>query len=238
MNIDEVFPSESPRAKNYIKAVTSNKLVRKAELRQVFNRTQLKANAIVIDLPSLGDNFRHAVSDKPVRVISCDYTAQTTYKSHQLVHGVYDWRLPKADHLVSVASTHHINDVTTFLKAAQLNLKSTGTIHIADVEPNSLISRFLDAVVHKPEEAGVYRDFKATPGVTRSEVLKCPWVFRTEIEALAYIKSLFNLSHMTLAHVFEHLNDWGLIRVADTFVAINWELLYVDIQLQPDLNFN
>lgn len=237
MNIDKVFPPGSNRAKNYVTAVSLRRDVRKAELRQVFNRTQLKAKDVIIDLPSLGDNFRYAVSDKPVTVISCDYTPQTTYKSNLINFGVYDWNLPKADRLVSVASTHHIDDINEFLEAAKLNLKPTATIHIADVQPDSLISKFLDGVVHKPVGKGIYRDFESTPGVTRNEVVKCPWVFKTEIEALYFVQGLFNLSQYTLTQIFNILNDWGLIRVADRFISINWELLYVDIQLESGITF-
>jgi hypothetical protein len=238
MNINAVFQASSARADNYIQAVQNKPDVRRLELSQLLERTTLHLDDIILDVPSLGNNFWSVIKNKPVRVISCDYEPQTAYKTNVIHEGVYRWKVPKGHHLVSAASLHHISDLNTFLSAARYNLLPNATIHIADVDPNSAISRFLDAGVHSPEQAGIYRTFSDVPGVTFNEVLPCPWLFKTKIEAVLYCKSLFNFENLTTDEVFEKLDAYGLIKVADNFVTIDWKLRYVDIQVKPKTNFS
>lgn len=238
MRINEVFQADSTRANSYIEAVQKNPEVRTRELRQVLERVRLKPGQIILDVPSLGDNFRHAIADEPVHVTSCDYEPQTAYQTTLINERVYQWPIPRGYRLVSVASLHHISNLKDFLKAAQYNLVSNGMIHIADVDPYSAVSRFLDAEVHGPNEKGIYRTFSGVPGVTFNEVLSCPWLFDTKDNTAAYCRALFNFGNLSTDEVLGKLDNYGLLQVADNFVSVDWKLRYVDIQLSSNLDFD
>jgi hypothetical protein len=213
------------RWKNYNQAMTEQPYVRLKEFQALFEDSPLGKNEVVLDIPSFG-NYLPKVLGIPNRVIAVDLFP--TIATNQVVNiGDSAWELPSepVDRIVCLAALHHIKDPASFLTLISSKLKVGGTLHVADVIPNSPESRWLDAVVTNHNATYVNLiDLKLPDNLSikRSETKRCDWEAASEEALLRFCTLLHSAEPGVLAGALESRRQSRFYRPG----RLDWFLRY------------
>lgn len=223
------------RGASYHKAMVDFPGIRAKEFRQLFSRSPLHPNERVIDCPALGGYLERNVT-VPVKVESLDFCPQDS-----TVKLIGDPDLIKgADRVVCLASSHHINDLGSFLSELGQMLKTGGIMHLADVGEDSSIRHFLDDFVGQwtsTGHSGIWRPLKDPflysdmngLSLAFAEDRACPWTFKSIDQMVAFCRLLFGLDlNPTDQQIAEALDSYVGISRSDYGYSVNWRLTYVD----------
>jgi hypothetical protein len=224
------------RGFSYNKAMTDFPRVRTLEFQNLFSRLPLKGGERIIDCPALGGYLSENI-DTRVKVESLDFCPQED-KVKPLKNFTPK---EKSDRVVCLASSHHIDDLTGFLKQLTTFLKTGGYLHLADVDYNSPIRLFLDNFVGEwtsTGHEGIWRNlaesalfgFTSELDLLQVEERACPWTFKTMEQMINFCRLLFGLDlNPSDQQVLEALENYVGIDYSANSYNILWKLTYVDL---------
>ena len=215
---------------------------RDEEFRQLFAGIDVGPLKTVYDIPSGGgylDRFIASDADLIEFDPSADFGSQSA-KPVDLEH--LTLRPQSADLVVSLAALHHVANKADFFRTAVAALKPDGWLCVADVPAGSDIARFLDDFVgtrngmghdadYMTEDPDWFRNAAGTRAqLVRCEVAPCPWRFEQAQDLASFCRSLFGLQDVSDRDLLDTLDrDIGISTTA-TGVALDWELLYLQLR--------
>jgi cyclopropane fatty-acyl-phospholipid synthase-like methyltransferase len=212
-------------------------LARSKEFLELFKNFPLGDGERVLDVPSGGKYLKNFIQGD-VDITSLEFTSGFS-KNVRVVSPYEDWGLSHGDRAISLASLHHISNLDTFLLNITNSIRPGGLIHLADVEADSQISRFLDEFVGHwtpGGHQGLYRDWGeiAWPKdleVISIEVRKCPWEFESIEDLINFCKNLFYLKDCPDTALRSYLESDIGIYSENERVYLDWELVYIDLKV-------
>jgi len=226
----------SLRGKSYNYAMNLSPDSRKNEFLRLFDSIALREGEKILDVPSGGGYLKRFISEQ-ITVNSLEFTPGFS-KAVKVVNPCEDWNSRLNDRVVCLAALHHISDLDLFVSRALDSVIEEGLIHLADVEKNSPISRFLDEFVgewtvggHK----GLYRNWQEIKWTDNLKVVyvgkrKCPWVFNSMEELNSFCRHLFYLQDCPTTKIQKYLENNIGVYSEGGLIYLNWELVYVDLQ--------
>lgn len=223
------------RGASYHKAMVDFPGVRSQEFQNLFRNYPLRENELIIDCPALGGYLQDNLT-VPVRVESLDFCPQG-----EEVKFIKDLDLlEKADRVVCLASSHHINNLGSFVSQLTSFLKPGGLFHLADVGHDSLIRYFLDDFVGKwtsTGHSGIWRslskDYLSNLGEglvpTAIGERSCPWRFQNQEQMLIFCRLLFGLDlNPSDRQIMQALSQYVGFSSYEKGFTIMWKLTHVD----------
>ena len=226
----------SLRGQFYKLAMNYSPNSRKNEFLELFRNFPLSKNEKILDVPSGGKYLKRFIRDD-VSITSVEFTSGFS-ENVKVVSPYEDWNLSPNHRAISLASLHHISDLNLFLHKIADSIEVGGLIHLADVEINSPISKFLDEFVGEwtvGGHQGFYRDWKEiTWGnnlkLMSIETRKCPWQFNSVKELVYFCKHLFYLKDCPLKKIQNYLENHIGIYSKNNLIYLDWELVYIDLK--------
>ena len=224
------------RGDRYHAAMQRHPGARHAEFAQLFARVPVRAGARVLDLPA-GGAYLGQHLPAGCELVSLELS-DGFGAGVAVVDAASPWRWGRFDHAVCLAALHHIDAPDDFLARLLTHLAPGGTLHLADVAAGSGIARFLDGFVGRYNltgHEGTYlradpARFAALGAVARCEEAACPWVFADEAQMVDFTGRLFGLVDCPDEALREALHELVGVRVTGDAVALDWRLVYVDLQ--------
>lgn len=223
------------RGASYHKAMVDFPGVRSREFQQLFSDFPLKPRETIIDCPALGGYLEENLNI-PVKVQSLDFCPQSN-KVRPLNEFTLD---SKVDRVVCLASSHHINNLDSFLCDVTKYLKPKGYLHLADVGVRSSIRYFLDEFVNQwtsTGHSGIWRDFETFPlsfkvkglRVLSVEERDCHWEFQRFHQIAQFCRLLFGLDlNPSDQDILTALKDYVGISSSGGSLRVMWKLTYTD----------
>ena len=204
---------------------------RKLEFDNLFEECELRPSEDILDVPSLG-GYLDLYETEGVNITYADFAP--TKGVINLESPYSNWDLGSFDRIISLAATHHIRDIEKFISNIDKHLRPGGIVTIADVEPDSGVSKFLDGYVDKytitGSHRGYYRDFSKveTPWKIISHSKKqCDWKFSEEIIDIAeFCYDLFGLKDCHFSSLIDTLRDDIGIEYNSGNYVLKWNLIY------------
>lgn len=220
------------RGNSYHKAMVDYPGVRSLEFQQLFARFPLRSGEYIVDCPALGGYLQQNVQ-VPLRVESLDFcpvnNSIQNYKSLGILEG-------QADRAVCLASSHHINDLESFLSDLKRVVRRGGFIHLADVTSGNTIANFLDEFVGKwtsTGHSGIWRSFQDLFPNGNPETRETPWFFTTKESMVDFCRLLFGLDlEPTENEILEALSSYVGLSCQGGLYKVDWKLTYVDFHIQ------
>lgn len=225
-NYSEIF---KVRGDLYHRAMKKYPKARKTEIDNLF-KNGFKAYENVLDVPSLGGYLNHYDSDF-IKITYADFSPTSGVINLESPYD--DWKIGSFDRIVSLAATHHIDDIDKFIDNIDKHLNYNGFVSIADVEPDSGESKFLDGYVDKytitGSHKGCYHNFSKinTPwNIFSSKVEKCKWKFNNTDELFDFCSLLFGLVNHSKESLIKDLDDKVGIFTENEKIILDWKLSY------------
>ncbi|WDI32997.1 hypothetical protein PUV54_07275 [Hyphococcus flavus] len=224
------------RGGSYHAAMRAFPHARRAEFEAVFAATQFTESDVIIDIPAGGAYLLEYLPEY-IRYFPREITPGFS-KDAMLVNWSGDWEAPLADHVVTLAATHHFHDHARAIDRALAALRPGGVLHLADVDVESPVGAFLDGFVgaHTPTgHAGHYLPPKGDAfyipyQITRHKTVATPWRFSSKDDAGRFCIALFGLQLDEPKRVIDALQQYGIdVSEEDGEAVIDWRLTYIDI---------
>jgi len=225
------------RGESYDLAMKKYPNARDLEFKQLFYKTPLKENEIILDIPALGGYLKKYCL-KSNEVIFLDFSK--SINGIDVVSPYEKWQIQPVDRIVCLAAVHHIENLDLFLNNMKNHLKKGGFIHLADVSNSSNLSKFLDEFVGSHtstgEHNGKYYDwekvnFPKELNVVEIQTRSCPWFFDSEQNMVDYCRLLFDLRNITDNEILIALKEYVGFEEDKDKVKLNWNLTYTDLCL-------
>ena len=215
----------------YHRAMSKFPHARKLEFDNIFDGCELRSSEDILDVPSLG-GYLDSYKTKDINITYADFAP--TDGVINLESPYSDWSVGTFDRIISLAATHHITDIEKFIFNIDKHLRPGGIVTIADVEPNSGVSKFLDGYVDKHtitgSHKGFYRDFSKveTPWKIISHSKKqCDWKFYGELTDIAeFCYDLFGLMDCQFSSLIDALDEHIGIESINDIHILKWNLIY------------
>ena len=235
MNLSEYSDIFEKRGVNYHGAMQRQPDARNAEFDALFARRPVQAGETVLDIPAGGGYLARRLP-AGIRVTELELTSG--FSPDVPVAPAYgDWGVGQFDRTVCLAAMHHIADQERFAALLVAHTRPGGTVHIADVDTGSRLTKFLDGFVGRYNVTGHngnYIDgdaFARIKGarVAVSEIRRCPWHFDSETSALDFAAGLFGVADYPRDAFREAVEEQVGMRRDGNGVILDWRLRYVDL---------
>jgi SAM-dependent methyltransferase len=235
MNLEysEIF---NLRGAMYHRAMQNHPEARAEEFRQLFARAPLSGGEQVLDVPSGGGYLARWL---PPSASVTELELSRGFKPESRVVETYgDWDIGTFDRAVTLAGLHHIGEQDRFVGQMVRHVRPGGIVHIADVDADTPLPRFLDGFIGRYNitgHNGLYiqgGSFKAIPGtrVLASELRACPWRFPDMDALLDFSGDLFGVVNCPRRALAAALEEVGIEGDAAGTV-LNWRLRYIDLEV-------
>jgi hypothetical protein len=235
MNLEyaEIFHQ---RGAMYHRAMQAHPDARGEEFRQLFARAPLGGGEQLLDVPSGGGYLARWL---PAGTSITELELSDGFKPDNRVVETYgDWDIGRFDRAVTLAGLHHIAEQERFVGQLVAHARPGAVVHIADVDAETPLPRFLDGFIGRYNvtgHSGLYIDgnsFTNIPGtrLLSSEMRACPWQFPDMDALLDFCGDLFGVVNCPRRALATALEDIG-IDAGARGARLDWRLRYIDLEV-------
>ena len=229
------------RGHEYHLAMQMSPAARRFEFEMLFDGQPLAANEILFDIPS-GGGYLAQYLPIPAHITGFEFSKGFADENPEvrLLRMDEDWPIGQADRVISLAGLHHNSDPLAVVSRLVSHVRPGGWLHVADVAAGSRVGEFLNGFVDSANPMGHKGTFLPTardsyPGqwdVRRLQVCNCPWHFGSMDEMKRFCKLMFGLRQDCDDDLELALEEVVGISPAPDGLALDWELLYLDVRCE------